>query len=134
MAPRVDTRTPVAVFLLAIGFMLSSPAAERKPVGFGVCFHHAAFGNEYTPAASAVLDDLRAAGPFWIRGDFQEPAKDAPFAADMKRKGLQVLALLPWYSKDTSGWADYVRKEVRAAPDVPAWEITNEPEMTWWGG
>jgi O-glycosyl hydrolase len=27
-----------------------------------------------------------------------------------------------------------VRNQVQATPDVPAWEITNEPEMTWWGG
>ena len=52
----------------------------------------------------------------------------------MKRKGIQVLALLPWYSTDTSGWSAYVKKQVQATPDVPAWEITNEPEMTWWGG
>ena len=56
------------------------------------------------------------------------------FAADMQRKGIQVLALLPWYSTDTSGWAAYVKKQVQATPAVPAWEITNEPEMTWWGG
>jgi hypothetical protein len=103
-------------------------------VEFGVCFHHAAFGGEYTPAAAAVLDDLRSAGPFWIRGDFQDPAKDAPFAADMARKGIRVLALLPWYSKDTAGWPAYVAKQLRATPAVPAWEIANEPEMSWWGG
>jgi hypothetical protein len=62
------------------------------------------------------------------------PGKDAPFVADMQRKGIQVLALLPWYSTDTSGWPDYVRRQVQAAPDVTAWEIANEPEMTWWGG
>ena len=73
-------------------------------------------------------------GEFWIRGDFQDPAKDAPFAADMKRKGIQVLALLPWYSTDTSGWPAYVKKQVQATPGVPAWEISNEPEMPWWGG
>jgi len=122
----------VALLLLAFSCLL--PAAERKPVEFGVCFHHGAFGDEYTPAAAAVLEDLRNAGEFWIRGDFQDPAKDAQFAADMKRKGIQVLALLPWYSTDTSGWPAYVRKQVEATPGVPAWEITNEPEMTWWGG
>jgi hypothetical protein len=52
----------------------------------------------------------------------------------MKRKGIQVLALLPWYSTDTSGWTAYVEKQVQATPAVPAWEVTNEPEMTWWGG
>ena len=52
----------------------------------------------------------------------------------MKRKGIQVLALLPWYSTDTSGWPAYVKKQVQATPGVPAWEIANEPEMTWWGG
>lgn len=101
---------------------------------FGVCFHHGAFGDEYTPAAAEVLDDLRSAGKFWIRGDFQDTAKDAPFAADMARKGIAVLALLPWYSKDPSGWAAYVKKQVAATPGVPAWEIANEPEMRWWGG
>ena len=97
--------------------MLPATAAERRPTEFGVCFHHAAFGDEYTPAAAAVLDDLRSAGTFWIRGDFQEPAKDARFAADMQRKGIQVLALLPWYSTDPSGWQAYVRKQVAATPD-----------------
>ena len=127
-------RAKVALLFLALGFLLPATAAERRPTEFGVCFHHAAFGNEYTPAAAAVLDDLRSAGTFWIRGDYQDPAKDARFAADMKRKGIQVLALLPWYSKDISGWPAYVKRQVQATPDVPAWEITNEPEMTWWGG
>ena len=66
---------PVIVLLLALGFLLPATAAERKPTEFGVCFHHAAFGDEYTPAAAAVLDDLRSAGTFWIRGDFQNPPK-----------------------------------------------------------
>jgi hypothetical protein len=134
MTLRASAQVRVVILVLAVSFMLPMGAKERKPVEFGVCFHHGAFGNEYTPAATAILDDLRAAGPFWIRGDFQEPAKDAAFAADMKRKGIQVLALLPWYSKDPLEWPAYVRREVRAAPGVPAWEITNEPEMTWWGG
>jgi hypothetical protein len=81
-----------------------------------------------------VLDDLRSAGPFWIRGDYEDPAKDAPFVADMARKGIRVLALLPWYSRDTAGWPALVRKEVTAVPGVAAWEIANEPEMSWWGG
>jgi hypothetical protein len=123
-----------AVFLLALGFGSPATAGERAPTEFGVCFHHGAFGAEYTPAAAAVLDDLRSAGKFWIRGDFQDPAKDAPFAADMERKGIQVLALLPWYSRDVSGWPAYVKDQVQATPAVPAWEIANEPEMTWWGG
>jgi Glycosyl hydrolase catalytic core len=122
------------MLLLAPGLMLPAAAVARKPMEFGVCFHHGAFGDEYTPAAASVLDDLRSAGKFWIRGDFQDPAKDARFAADMKRKDIQVLALLPWYSTDTSGWSAYVKRQVEATPDVPAWEITNEPEMTWWGG
>ena len=125
---------PIALLFLALGVVLPATADERVPTEFGVCFHHGAFGDEYTPAAASVLDDLRSAGRFWIRGDFQDPARDAPFAADMQRKDIQVLALLPWYSKDTSGWSAYVRKQVKATPAVPAWEITNEPEMTWWGG
>ena len=127
-------KRPVAILFLALGFMLQAAAAEWKPTEFGVCFHHGAFGDEYTSAAAAVLDDLRSAGKFWIRGDFQDPAKDVPFAADMERKGVHVLALLPWYTKDVSGWSDYVKRQVQATPAVPAWEITNEPEMTWWGG
>ena len=123
-----------AALFLSLALQLPATATERKPMEFGVCFHHGAFGNEYTRASAEVLDDLRAAGAFWIRGDFQEPAKDASFAADMAHKGIQVLALLPWYSKDPSGWADYVRKQVAATPAVPAWEIANEPEMSWWGG
>lgn len=121
-------------FLLVGCLILPAMAGEHAAAKFGVCFHHGAFGDEYTPAAAAVLDDLRAAGPFWIRGDFQEPEKDARFAADMARKGIHVLALLPWYSTDTSGWTDYVKRQVQATPGVPAWEIANEPEMTWWGG
>ena len=124
----------IAALFLALNALVSSASAREGPAQFGVCFHHGAFGAEYTPQAAAVLDDLRSAGEFWIRGDFQEPAKDARFAADMARKGIRVLALLPWYSTDTSGWPAYVKRQVQAAPGVPAWEIANEPEMTWWGG
>lgn len=124
----------VGLLVLALVFSYPADAQERKPTEFGICFHHAAFGGEYTPQSAAVLDDLRYAGEFWIRGDFQEPAKDARFAADMARKGIRVLALLPWYSTDTSGWPAYVKRQVQATPAVPAWEIANEPEMSWWGG
>jgi hypothetical protein len=124
----------VGLLFLALACSVPATAEERKLTEFGVCFHHAAFGGEYTPPAAAVLDDLRYTGTFWIRGDFQDPAKDAAFAADMQRKGIQVLALLPWYSRDSSGWRAYVTTQVQATPAVPAWEIANEPEMTWWGG
>ena len=123
-----------AFLILCLVFLSPASAGEPEAADFGVCFHHGAFGDEYTPAAAAVLDDLRAAGPFWIRGDFQEPAKDARFAADMARKGIHVLALLPWYSTHTSGWPAYVKRQIEATPEVPAWEIANEPEMGWWGG
>ncbi|MBI3549208.1 MAG: hypothetical protein HY078_09230 [Elusimicrobia bacterium] len=125
------------MILPALLLLLAAPATagDRKAVPkFGVCFHHGAFGDEYTPGAAVVLDDLRKKGPFWIRGDFQDPKKDAPFAKDMAAKGIQVLALLPWYSTNTAGWRAFVEKAVQATPAVPAWEITNEPEMTWWGG
>ena len=134
MSPASPIHRCTVALLLALGFVIPAVPAERKPVEFGVCFHHGAFGDEYTQAAADVLDDLRSAGKFWIRGDFQEPAKDARFATDMARKGIPVLALLPWYSRDPSGWAAYVKKQVQATPAVPAWEIANEPEMTWWGG
>jgi hypothetical protein len=109
---------------------VASSTAKTGRVELGVCFHH---HEEYTPEAAAVLDDLRAAGPFWIRGDFQAPETDAVFAKDMRAKHIDVLALLPWYKKSPDGWESYVRAEV-AAITAPAWEITNEPEMTWWGG
>lgn len=124
----------VAILLLTGSFTSTATAGERLSTEFGVCFHHGAYGDEYTPEAAKVLDDLRTAGPFWVRGDYEDPAKDGPFVADMARKGIQVLALLPWYSTDISGWADYVKRQVQATPAVPAWEIANEPEMSWWGG
>jgi hypothetical protein len=131
MTPRASS---VGLLFLALACSFAGATEAGTPTEFGVCFHHAAFGDEYTPAAAAVLDDLRTAGEFWVRGDFQEPAKDARFAADMARRGIHVLALLPWYSTDTSGWPAYVRRQVEATPSVPAWEIANEPEMSWWGG
>jgi hypothetical protein len=129
--PRIRRRH-VALVALALCHLSTADARER--VELGVCFHHGAYGDEYTPEAAKVLDDLRAAGPFWIRGDYEDPAKDSPFVADMARKGIRVLALLPWYSKDIAGWPALVRKEVLGVPAVAAWEIANEPEMSWWGG
>jgi putative glycosyl hydrolase len=130
----MSMRRALALLLLALGIASSATGGERKPVEFGVCFHHGAYGDEYTPEAAKVLDDLRAAGPFWVRGDYEDPAKDAAFAADMARKDIRVLALLPWYSKDIAGWPALVRKELQGVPGVAAWEIANEPEMSWWGG
>ncbi len=51
-----------------------------------------------------------------------------------RARAFTCLALLPWYSTDTSGWPAYVKRQVEATPAVPAWEIANEPEMGWWGG
>ena len=109
----------------------TSARQRENPVEFGVCYHHK---EEYNPSSAAVLDDLRKSGSFWIRGDFHAPAIDTRFSKDMQKKGIKVLALLYWYKKSPRGWKEYVQKEVNAAPDVPAWEILNEPEMAWWGG
>lgn len=120
------------ILLLAAGSSVQAEEARKTKIEFGVCFHH---NEEYNPAAVKVLQDLRSSGEFWIRGDFEHPDKDVIFARDMKAKGIKVLALLPWYKKGTTaGWKAFAQKEINALPFVPAWEITNEPEMTWWGG
>lgn len=127
-----------ALLPFALAFILSTvlsgiaSAAERgKPLEFGVCFHHA---EEYNKESAKVLQDLRSAGPLWIRGDFGKVDKDKAFAADMEKQGIKVLALLYWYKKSPKGWREYVQNCVKAAPQAPAWEICNEPEMSWWGG
>ena len=122
-----------AIFLSTLFcFSVTAQANAERKLEFGVCFHH---NEEYNPAALKVLEDLRSSGEFWIRGDFEHPEKDAIFAKDMKAKGIKVLALLPWYKKGTTaGWKDFAEREIKAIPSVPAYEITNEPEMTWWGG
>lgn len=109
-----------------------SPTKRSTPLQLGVCFHN---NEEYNPAAAKVLDDLRGAGTFWIRGDYEHPAKDAVFAMDMSKKGIKTLGLLVAYKKRSlAEWTKYVKSEVAAMPNVDAWEIHNEPEMTWWGG
>lgn len=122
-----------SLLLLSVPEGVSAEQANAKEkVEFGVCFHH---NEEYSPAAVKVLQDLRSAGEFWIRGDYEHPQKDLIFARDMQARGIKVLALLPWYKKGTTaGWKAYAEKEIRALPFVPAWEISNEPEMSWWGG
>lgn len=105
---------------------------RTTPLQLGVCFHN---NEEYNPAAAQVLDDLRGAGSFWIRGDYEHPQKDSVFAKDMQKKGIKTLGLLVAYKKRTlPEWIKYVEAEVKAAPEVTAWEVHNEPEMTWWGG
>lgn len=105
---------------------------RNTPLQLGVCFHN---NEEYNPGAAKVLDDLRGAGTFWIRGDYEHPEKDSVFAKEMQKKGIKTLGLLVAYKKRTlPEWIKYVEAEVKAAPEVTAWEIHNEPEMTWWGG
>lgn len=134
----------VLAIAAVIGFFYSSllpasavdtqkPSTKRTtPLQLGVCFHNY---EEYNPAAAKVLDDLRGAGSFWIRGDYEHPAKDAVFAKDMEKKKIKTLALLVAYKKRSlAEWTKYVESEVKALPNVDAWEVHNEPEMTWWGG
>ena len=132
-----------AIVMTVLASVLCVPTASAKdveqsasrrtaPLQLGVCFHN---NEEYNPLAGKVLDDLRGVGTFWIRGDYEHPAKDAVFAKDMSKKGIKTLGLLVAYKKRSpADWVKYVENEVKAMPGVTAWEVHNEPEMTWWGG
>jgi len=90
--------------------------------------------DEYPECASA-LSDLRQAGSYWIRGDCVTPSEVASFWSAMNSQGIEVLGVLNQACLQLGEvgptWQAYVQSIVDAAPNVPAWEIGNEPEQTY---
>jgi hypothetical protein len=77
----------LAILLPGLSFAIPATSGERKPTEFGVCFHHGAFGDEYTPAAASVLDDLRSAGKFWDPGRFSGSGERRSFRRRHEAQG-----------------------------------------------
>jgi hypothetical protein len=98
---------------------------------YGICSHWQS--GEY-PGCASVYYDLATAGSYWIRGDTMSTSGLVAFWNDMKAHNIKVLGLLSWYHTTTSGFQSLVQSLVSAVPDLPAWEIGNEPEQSWWGG
>jgi len=109
---------------------------------YGVCFHAL---EEYNASSKAVLSDLMGAGSFWVRSDWVNPPN--PFGPvdmvawknDMLQMGLKPLAILDYMtmrerSFTLTDWQNEVTIAVNSAPDIPAWEIWNEPNLRMFQG
>jgi hypothetical protein len=123
------------VVLPSVCFTPLTKAANTNIPKYGVNIH---IESEY-PACASVLSDLREGGVYWIRTDMYTPSLLTSFWNDMKNEDIKVLGLLTQYPSDgglygSQDWQTYVQSMVNAAPDIPAWEIGNEPEQTWWSG
>jgi hypothetical protein len=93
---------------------------------YGVCFHA---WVEYNSNTKEILSSL---GKIWIRSDWKLSSFMISWKNDMKDMGIKVLgiinyATLNWKDFNLTDWEKVVRNVVKSAPDVPAWEIWNEP-------
>lgn len=125
----------ILVVLLSVCFTPLTKAANTDIPKYGVNIH---FEDEY-PSCASVLSDLREGGVYWIRSDMYTPSLLTSFWNDMKNENIKVLGLLTQYPPGggfygSQDWQTYVQSMVNAAPDIPAWEIGNEPEQIWWNG
>jgi len=117
--------------LLLVCFIPFTKAATANIPRYGVVCQF----DEY-PACASALSDLRQGGLYWIRGDCITPSAAASFWSSMKSEDIEVLGVLNQgllqLGDVTSSWQAYVQGIVNAAPDIPAWEICNEPDQTYY--
>lgn len=107
---------------------------------YGVCFGNDVTGyhapEEYTAAAKSVLTDLANAGAFWMRVDWINSASMVSWKTNVKTLGaVHILGILDYWTMNMqtftlAQWQDAVRTAVQSAPDVEAWEIWNEPDLS----
>jgi len=93
---------------------------------YGVCFHA---WVEYNSATKEILSNM---GKIWIRSDWKLTNFMYSWKDQMKQMGIKVLGIinyvtLNWKDFNLTDWEQTVRSVVANAPDVPAWEIWNEP-------
>ncbi|MGD6852009.1 MAG: hypothetical protein ACQCN6_08125 [Candidatus Bathyarchaeia archaeon] len=93
------------------------------------------------PGTLPVLRDLRSSGPLWVRSDWLNTQLDIQCWSDLKALNISMLALLVQYTSDSVDapeWANktqtFLTTAVNMAPDMPAWEVGNEVEQSWWTG
>ena len=92
--------------------------------------------SEY-PEALPLLEDIRQSGSYWIGGEAIADVYDTQtFWNDMKMRGIPVLAICSQYVWDSritvNDFISRVTSLTQLCPDLPAFEIGNEPEQTWW--
>ncbi|MEM2145043.1 MAG: glycosyl hydrolase [Candidatus Jordarchaeaceae archaeon] len=93
---------------------------------YGVCFHAWVDYNSHT---KNILSNI---GEIWIRSDWKLTTFMYSWKNEMKQMGNKILgiinyATLDWKNFNLTDWERTVRNVVTNAPDVPAWEIWNEP-------
>lgn len=110
-------------------------------VRLGMCYHAL---EEYlaNSPSRARITELASTGSYWVRSDWVNPPN--PFGnvdmvqwkTDMKNIGVKVLSILDHMTMRESQtftlnqWRTEVTNAVNSAPDIPAWEIWNEPESS----
>ncbi len=93
------------------------------------------------PDTLPTLSDLRSSGPLWVRSDWLNTQLDTQCWRDLKSLNISMLALLVQYTSASTSdpeWANktqtFLTAAVNMAPDMPAWEVGNEVEQSWWIG
>jgi len=128
---------PLTFSIVSINYSLQSSASAIYSKGsiryltayrYGVCFHA---WVEYNSNTKEILSNL---GKIWIRSDWKISSFMISWKNDMKQMGIKVLgiincATLNWKDFNLTDWEKLVRKVVKDAPDVDAWEIWNEPNV-----
>jgi hypothetical protein len=96
---------------------------------YGVCFHA---WVEYNSATKDVLSSMKK---MWIRSDWKLTSLMYSWKDEMNQMGIRVLGIidhvtLNYNDFNLTDWEQTVRTVVAEAPDVAAWEIWNEPNVS----
>ena len=97
--------------------------------------------EEGIPIDSEVSEFAFGVGNFWIRTEWYNSPEDIEAWAFLKTLGIKELPVIfqsavpAGYDDDWSEWQSlmtaYLQTAVSLAPDMPAWEIGNEPDLTY---
>jgi hypothetical protein len=150
-------RTLLAAAMLLIAAAVAAPAAQARPASqiAGVALHPWSLQDFRT--RDKVFAGIAATGAHWVRIDFPwswvEPDKPRvrdgrghwgaidPIVSAADRHGLKILAIMAytpewasdigdlWAYPDTDAFEDFFAAALRRYPQIPAWELWNEPNF-----
>jgi len=121
-----------SVVSVSLGLQSSNTIPSIGAINYAIAYRYGVNFHAYAEYNSATKGILFNMGKMWIRSDWKLTNFMNSWKDQMKQMGIKVLgiinyATLNWKDFNLTDWEQTVRSVVANAPDVPAWEIWNEP-------